>query len=182
MIKAIETHYKGYRFRSRLEARWAVFFDALNIKWEYEPEGYNINGTLYLPDFYLPEYQMFCEVKPAGLSEVEIDKVNLLAMFSGCPCLMLIEAPTPEGGVYVAAWNIHNQLEYVRHAFAECTLCMMLNNHSFTGITNTRKWAEHHDCDGGSSDCKNEWCNDTLAICDAANKARAARFEHGETP
>jgi hypothetical protein len=25
--KAIETHYKGYRFRSRLEARWAVFFD-----------------------------------------------------------------------------------------------------------------------------------------------------------
>ena len=26
-IKAIETYYKGYRFRSRLEARWAVFFD-----------------------------------------------------------------------------------------------------------------------------------------------------------
>ena len=29
MIKAIETVYNGYRFRSRLEARWAVFFDAL---------------------------------------------------------------------------------------------------------------------------------------------------------
>jgi hypothetical protein len=29
-IKAIETSYKGYRFRSRLEARWAVFFDALD--------------------------------------------------------------------------------------------------------------------------------------------------------
>lgn len=27
-IKAIDTYYKGYRFRSRLEARWAVFFDA----------------------------------------------------------------------------------------------------------------------------------------------------------
>lgn len=26
-IKAIDTIYKGYKFRSRLEARWAVFFD-----------------------------------------------------------------------------------------------------------------------------------------------------------
>lgn len=33
-IKAIETYYKGYMFRSRLEARWAVFFDASGIKWE----------------------------------------------------------------------------------------------------------------------------------------------------
>lgn len=33
-IKPIETKYKGYRFRSRLEARWAVFFDALGISWE----------------------------------------------------------------------------------------------------------------------------------------------------
>lgn len=29
-VKAIDTVYKGYRFRSRLEARWAVFFDALD--------------------------------------------------------------------------------------------------------------------------------------------------------
>jgi hypothetical protein len=27
-IQAIETVYRGHRFRSRLEARWAVFFDA----------------------------------------------------------------------------------------------------------------------------------------------------------
>lgn len=26
---AIQTEYNGYLFRSRLEARWAVFFDAL---------------------------------------------------------------------------------------------------------------------------------------------------------
>ncbi len=37
-IQAIETRYKGYRFRSRLEARWAVFFDHLKIEWEYEPD------------------------------------------------------------------------------------------------------------------------------------------------
>lgn len=53
-MKAIETEYKGYRFRSRLEARWAVFFDACNVKWEYEPEGFDLgDGLYYLPDFLL---------------------------------------------------------------------------------------------------------------------------------
>jgi hypothetical protein len=51
-IKAIETRWKGYHFRSRLEARWAVFFEALGLNWEYEPEGFVLkDGTNYLPDF-----------------------------------------------------------------------------------------------------------------------------------
>ena len=51
-IKPIETVYKGCRFRSRLEARWAVFFDALGVEWEYEPEGFELpSGRRYLPDF-----------------------------------------------------------------------------------------------------------------------------------
>ena len=63
-IKAIETFYNGYRFRSRLEARWAVFFDALHIKYEYEPEGFQLSdGSTYLPDFYLPALNYFIEVK-----------------------------------------------------------------------------------------------------------------------
>ena len=66
-IQAIETQYKGYRFRSRLEARWAVFFDALGIKWEYEPEGFEIpfdDGNIrYLPDFKLVEHDIWVEVK-----------------------------------------------------------------------------------------------------------------------
>ncbi len=39
-MRPIETKYKGCRFRSRLEARWAVFFDALGLEWWYEPEGF----------------------------------------------------------------------------------------------------------------------------------------------
>lgn len=66
-MKAIETIYKGYRFRSRLEARWAVFFDELDIKYLYEPQGYekNIGGGLYkyLPDFYLEDQKIWVEVK-----------------------------------------------------------------------------------------------------------------------
>lgn len=66
-IKPIETYYNGYRFRSRLEARWAVFFDALGIEYEYEVEGYkNNDGIWYLPDFYLPEFRCLFEVKPSG--------------------------------------------------------------------------------------------------------------------
>jgi hypothetical protein len=63
-IKAIETEYKGYKFRSRLEARWAIFFDTAGIPWEYEKEGYELStGERYLPDFYLPKNDIFVEVK-----------------------------------------------------------------------------------------------------------------------
>ncbi len=62
-IKAIETLYRGCRFRSRLEARWATFFDALGINWQYELEGFEKNGEKYLPDFFLPETETWVEVK-----------------------------------------------------------------------------------------------------------------------
>ncbi len=40
MTTIIETYYKGKWFRSRLEAKWAVFMDELGIVWQYEPEGF----------------------------------------------------------------------------------------------------------------------------------------------
>lgn len=73
-IKPIQTRYSGCHFRSRLEARWAVFFDHLGIEWQYEPEGFDLPSGGYLPDFYLPgvyarEYHpdnkgVWFEVKP----------------------------------------------------------------------------------------------------------------------
>jgi hypothetical protein len=63
VIEPIETSYAGCRFRSRLEARWAVFFDRLGMKWDYEKQGYEFGGVRYLPDFYLPESDAFVEVK-----------------------------------------------------------------------------------------------------------------------
>lgn len=65
-IKNIETLYDGYRFRSRLEARWAVFFNEANIMYEYEPEGFKFDKVCYLPDFYLPEFKVYVEIKPTG--------------------------------------------------------------------------------------------------------------------
>lgn len=52
---AIQTSYRGYRFRSRLEARWAVFFDYLKSSWEYEKEGVLLPCGPYLPDFWFPD-------------------------------------------------------------------------------------------------------------------------------
>lgn len=77
-IKAITTYYNGYKFRSRLEARWAVFFDEAKIRYEYEPEGFKLqNGLCYLPDFYLPDENMYVEVKPPRVGAwKEINKVT----------------------------------------------------------------------------------------------------------
>ena len=52
MIIPLETFYHGVYFRSRTEARFAVFLDCIGIKWEYEPQGFNLGDNLnYLPDF-----------------------------------------------------------------------------------------------------------------------------------
>lgn len=61
----IETSYGDVLFRSRLEARWAVFFDLLGVKWLYEPEGFVLpSGARYLPDFFLPDLDIWAEIKP----------------------------------------------------------------------------------------------------------------------
>ncbi len=46
-IAAIETRYAGHLFRSRLEARWAAWFDLVGITWTYEP----FDAAGYIPDF-----------------------------------------------------------------------------------------------------------------------------------
>jgi hypothetical protein len=97
MIKAIETRYKGYRFRSRLEARWAVFFDAFQVKWVYEEQGYNLGSAgLYLPDFRLPTYDTWIEIKPDEPSLQEFDKARELARQANGVVWMVCGTPGDE--------------------------------------------------------------------------------------
>jgi len=106
-IKAIETHYKGYRFRSRLEARWAVFFDALGIEWEYETEGFDLGKWgKYLPDFWIKHsvkaladdgWGFWVEIKPNKIDEAGFDKVAKLAEHTGHNALIFQGSPHVDG-------------------------------------------------------------------------------------
>lgn len=90
----IPTKYNGYRFRSRLEARWAVFFDALEIAFQYEPEGFLLPHSIkYLPDFYMPQVRLWAEVKPIDFTDAEKAKCKELVDATGAPCLLLVGPP-----------------------------------------------------------------------------------------
>ena len=78
-MKPIETVYNGYRFRSRLEARWAVFFDTLHVVYRYEAEGYDLEGVWYLPDFWLPELDCWVEIKAKRPTDEEQQKARFLS-------------------------------------------------------------------------------------------------------
>ena len=61
MINAIPTEYNGCRFRSGLEARWAVFFDLLGIEYGYASD--DLITKQNVPSFYLPALHCYFEVK-----------------------------------------------------------------------------------------------------------------------
>jgi len=105
----IPTSYHHHLFRSRLEARWAVYFDALGIRWQYEPEGYRFqDGTCYLVDFWLPQVKMFAEVKPNDdLTRVVLNpeaeyKAAELALALRLPVIICDGLPRPTN--YWAIW------------------------------------------------------------------------------
>lgn len=200
-IKAIETVYKGYRFRSRLEARWAVFFDSLNVKWEYEPEGfkfeaskyYGMEETFYLPDFYLPDFDLYVEIKPCELSELETYKCERLRdktdkpviALIGTPGQFLIDGEEKDGKIF--CWDMKDS-----SAGPNC-FDFVLYSHDAFGLV----FAAHDSCPSRDF-CRSymfetehriiqfalKW-DDAISITKtrkAATEARSARFEHGESP
>jgi hypothetical protein len=95
-MRSLEANYNGVLFRSRLEARWAIYFDALKIKWVYEPECVILsNGQKYTPDFYLPDYDLYVEIKPDmecllddyHINRYELFPKNLMVFTNSYPCL-----------------------------------------------------------------------------------------------
>lgn len=175
-LKAIETVYKGYRFRSRLEARWAVFFDALGIKWEYEKEGFDLGDAgWYLPDFWLPEIAMWAEVKAQKLNDEESEKALQLWLKSGHPVIELVGIP--ECCAYDAWVNVYQGSD----GLCAYNIGFYLTNKTVCGghIPTSRDI----DIDRYTT----EYIDDPDSIFDAqyrsaVRKARQVRFEHGECP
>lgn len=95
-MKPIETAYNGVTFRSRLEARWALFFDLLKIRWLYEHEGFELASGRYLPDFYLPDLDVWVEIKPVSVSDPRHDE------FKSEKKLFVLYGPPPDFGAPTA--------------------------------------------------------------------------------
>lgn len=82
---ALPTTYSGVAFRSRLEARVAAAFDRVGIGWEYEPEGLDLDGIHYLPDFRVAG--TWIEIKPSR--EASDGKIERLATMTDAPCYLV---------------------------------------------------------------------------------------------
>ena len=88
IIAAIPTEYAGVRFRSRLEARWAAFFDIYEIPWEYEP----IDFKGWIPDFLIPgKINTYVEIKPTKVFLPDVwKKIRANQMGMGGADVMLL--------------------------------------------------------------------------------------------
>lgn len=94
-IKSIDTTWEGYRFRSRLEARWAVYFKEMGWEFLYEPQGYDLqDGTKYLPDFYLPRFVTFVEIKCDLLTPFDFTRAQKLVESTDIPLVIIDRDPT----------------------------------------------------------------------------------------
>lgn len=118
-MKAITTIYNGYRFRSRLEARWAVFFDKMNVKYQYELEGFVLqNKMTYLPDFYIEEMNLFVEIKPSIdlMTNDDIDKIISFSIQEKQNLLLITGEPTKEKMFLIS----HYLSPSIEEAIIEC--------------------------------------------------------------
>lgn len=165
MIQAIETRYDGCHFRSRLEARWAVFFNELEIPWEYEAQGYEVDGRKYLPDFWLPDQGVWYEVKGEMPEETTVDFYVRFAEETGRPFIVAMgQINRVIFGVCDPIWGVAER----NPCWAECETCGDLN---VTTLLSHWQVSEEH-------------CGkyvETSLIADALRAASEARFEHGQS-
>lgn len=64
-------------------------FDTLNVKYEYEKEGYDLGSAgWYLPDFWLPDQKCWVEIKGEQPDEIEQHRAFLLADMTCAPVVL----------------------------------------------------------------------------------------------
>lgn len=117
-MKPIPTTYEGVKYRSRVEARWAVFFAEMEWTATYEQEGFDLNGVWYLPDFWLKDFGIFVEIKSESPTAEEITKCELLATASGKRVWLLAGSP--------GAYNMHEfpgNETAPQNEFMDCRRC-----------------------------------------------------------
>lgn len=180
-LQAIQTQYKGFRFRSRLEARWAVFLDALDAKWSYEKEGFDLAGNWYLPDFWVHDWDTWIEIKATRPSAEELSKCDLLAKASGKNVLLLAGEPWLKDdkneyditlfGREQGDWNGTSGWEFGEGRRCASEIWLVSDDHGAFALRPVAHEGDHkYPLSGNFAD----------SILAALAAARAARFEHGE--
>lgn len=187
-LKAIDTPYRGRLFRSRLEARWAVFYDALAVRWEYEREGYKLPGRIrYLPDFkfWTPQGNYrWLEIKSWNVtSDPKFDAFCKALEYSNESATLVSGTP----------------LEWLENGNSFCPRCGVPHKSSWGADIYCFSCDMETPCGGGHKSEANGVLNTTWrphkgSICvklpelqrfrrgveAAAVKAQSARFEYGE--
>ena len=209
-IKAIETRYAGCRFRSRLEARWAVFFDNLGVPWQYEPEGFDlkgldpctpegtkIEGGYYLPDFYLPTLDTWYEVKGSRPTSREYQLAYLLEESTGQRVVIawgdIPRSPDPWGRdqaltACLRGFDVSGDCNY---AWCVCPWCgqpgiefdarsARVHGYKFHGLSEAEAWEVIKDKPQHWRIDDKCYSGDDSRILAAYEAARSARFEHGQ--
>ena len=95
-VAVLPTCYDGIVFRSRTEARWAVFFNALGISFQYEKEGFQLESGAYLPDFWIDSLHCWFEVNGQKPSRAEMRKCRELADATKKMVILAIGQPSNE--------------------------------------------------------------------------------------
>ena len=195
VIPVIPTRYKGVLYRSRTEARWAVFFDYLGITALYEPEGYDLGGIRYLPDFLLSDFGLFVEVKGEEPKAIEVEKARRLSSGLEKMVLVAIGPPAERRGVLFRPNHPPDakigELADLDHegwlglgpannaCFAECRTCPSLVIDQVWGdpdAWDARTWDELQPC-GNPNRCGDRFPTDSGRIEKAIEAASNERFE-----
>lgn len=153
-MKAIETAHDGYLFRSKTEARWSKFFCEANIEYEFEKQGFDLDGLAYLPDFWLTKPHWWVEIKGEHPTEEEKDKAKRLAAQSGCDTYIFVGQPASVAYGSFPAYsfpaigspqeNIRGQL-VLSHladllAYIACGICVRPDNEQQAQDTRLKSW------------------------------------------
>lgn len=204
-MKAIETRYAGCRFRSRLEARWAVFLDAMEIRWEYEPEGFETSAGWYLPDFRVdpscirhetsteffgPTFgDAYLEVKGGPLTREDALKIKAFACDLGKPrwVMALGSIPRPFSGtdLTLPGWGMRGAGRCDVRKGELCNFAMHSPVDSWNRFRPELMDRSFHANDNRLFVDLGSYHNEFFLgapVNRALAAARSARFEHGESP
>jgi len=90
--------YKNINMRSSWEIAYAKYLDKNNIKWEYEPDTFDLEYTTYTPDFKI-ENKKYIEIKGYMSPEAYFKIKKFILTNSEIDYVLLIEKDLKQKGI-----------------------------------------------------------------------------------